>query len=212
MNLRKRTSETLFRTTGWTLAGADLVEGNRRCVVTAAPHTSNWDLLYSLAAFDLLELPVRFTIKQEWMRWPWNLALGPLGGISIDRSPQPAGDGAVRRPSMVDAMVRIFDTHPGDIAIMVTPEGTRSRRDEWKTGFWHVAKRANVPILLGYLDYAKKCAGIGRVIVPTDFDTDMRDMMAFYADVTPAHPELFALDKRFAPGAPPRPAESHAQD
>lgn len=203
MNLRKTTSETMFRAAGWTLKGAEMAAANRRAVVTAAPHTSNWDLLFSLTAFDLLEIPVRFTIKQEWMKWPWGLALGPLGGISIDRTPQPAEGGGSRRPSMVEAMVKIFAEHRGDIAIMVTPEGTRSRRDVWKTGFWHVARQAGVPILLGYLDYAKKEAGLGAVIEPDDFETDMREMMAFYATVAPKHPEYFALDKRFAPGAPP---------
>lgn len=199
MQLKRLTSEALFSLEGWTLRGTELVEGHRRCVVTAAPHTSNWDILYSLAAFEMLGLPVRFTIKKEWMRMPWKLALGPLGGISIDRSPRDDGHGGRARPSMVEAMVRIFEETPGDIAVMVTPEGSRSRRSEWKTGFWHVARQARVPILLGYLDYAKREAGLGRVIIPTDFDADMREMMAFYAGITGRHPERFELDARFAP-------------
>ncbi len=201
MDVKRLTCEALFAREGWTLKGAELVAGHRRCVVTAAPHTSNWDILYALAAFEMLDLPVRFTIKQEWMRFPWKLALGPLGGISIDRSPRDDGHGGRVRPSMVEAMVRIFTETPGDIAVMVTPEGSRSRRREWKTGFWHVARQAGVPILLGYLDYARREAGVGRVIIPTDFESDMRDMMAFYADISGRHPARFELDARFAPSS-----------
>jgi 1-acyl-sn-glycerol-3-phosphate acyltransferase len=202
MDLKKRASETLFTHLGWTLRGAELAAGRRRCVVTAAPHTSNWDTLYSLAAFELIGLPVRFTIKKEWMRFPFNLALGPLGGISIDRAPRDDGHGGRARPSMVEAMVDLFHETPGDLAIMVTPEGSRSRRDHWKTGFWHVARQAGVPILLGYLDYAKREAGLGDVIEPTDLEADMRRVMAFYAGVSGLHPERFMLDSRYAPGSP----------
>jgi len=198
VDVKRLASEALFAHEGWILKGAKLVAGHRRCVVTAAPHTSNWDILYALATFELLDLPVRFTIKQEWMRFPWKLALGPLGGISIDRSPRDDGHGGHVRPSMVEAMVRLFAETQGDLAVMVTPEGSRSRRREWKTGFWHVARQANVPILLGYLDYARREAGVGQVLFPTDFEADMRTMMAFYRDVTGCHPERFELDARFS--------------
>jgi hypothetical protein len=168
-------------------------------VVTAAPHTSNWDAVYSLAAFELLGLPVRFTIKKEWMTFPFNLVLGPLGGLSIDRSPREDGHGGRTRPSMVEAMVRLFEETPGDLAMMVTPEGSRSRRSTWKTGFWHVARQAKVPILLGYLDYERREAGLGAVIEPTDLERDMRTLMAFYAGISGRHPERFELDARYAP-------------
>lgn len=199
MNLRKSSSAAFLKMSGWTFKGEEFTRANRRCVVTAAPHTSNIDLLYTLAVFDMLELPVRFTIKKEWMRFPWGQVFGPLGGLSIDRSPRPIGDGPARRPSMVEAMAQLFVDHPGELAMVVTPEGTRSRRDTWKTGFWHVAQAAGVPILVGYLDYARKEAGVGMVIHPTDLEADMRAMMAFYSTVTPRHPASFALDRRYAP-------------
>jgi len=199
MKIRKTSAQGLFQATGWKLKGAEIAHKNARCVVAAAPHTSNWDMLFSLAAFELLGLPVRFTIKKEWMRWPFNLGLEPLGALAVDRSPQPVEGGQARRPSMVEAMVRLFADDPGELAIMVTPEGSRSARDEWKTGFWHVARQAGVPILLGYLDYKKKEAGVGGIIHPGDFETDMRTMMTFYRDVTACHPELFKLDHRYLP-------------
>ncbi|RAL22488.1 acyltransferase [Lujinxingia litoralis] len=180
---------------GWRFVGKELTE-HRRCVVVAAPHTSNWDLIYTIASFELMGLPLRFTIKREWMRFPFNLILGPVGGLAIDRRPR-AETG--ERPSMVEAMVTLFDEHPDELAIAVTPEGTRSRRERWRSGFYHVAREAGVPILLGYLDYGKKEAGIGKVIIPgDDFESDMREIMAFYAQVEAHSPAKFALDQRFS--------------
>lgn len=189
-------SKVVFKNTDWTVVGGDL-SSHRRCVITAAPHTSNWDMIYMVAAFDMLGLPFRFTIKEEWMRFPLNKVIGPVGGVAINRRPR---EGDTERPSMTDSMVRLFEDNPGDFALAVTPEGTRSPRIHWKTGFWHVARRANVPILLGYLDYAKREAGVGTVLYPTDLDADMRTVNEFYAKVTPKHPELFLLDEKYGAG------------
>ncbi len=183
-----------FRAQGWTLRGEEATV-HRRCVVIAAPHTSNWDLVFTLAAFDMMNLPVRFTVKKEVTGFPAGIVINSVGGIGIDRSPK---DGSTDRISMVDAMIRLFDEHPGDLAITVTPEGTRSRREKWKSGFYHVAVGAGVPILLGYLDYEKREAGIGGVIHPSgDFEADMREITAFYRDIAPKKPELFSVDTRF---------------
>lgn len=183
-----------FDATGWTLKGQHLTS-HRRCVVIAAPHTSNWDLLYTLVTFEKIGLPVRFTVKKFWMQFPQGAFIGPLGGIAIDRSPKQPGE---ERISAVDAMIRLFDETDGDLAITVTPEGTRSKRTKWRSGFYHVARGAGVPILLGYLDYAKKEAGVGKVLHPSgDFDADMREITAFYQHITPKHPHLFSVDTRF---------------
>jgi|SRR5690554_2533079 len=185
----------LFKLRGWRFVGEEAAK-HRRCVVVAAPHTSNWDFIFMIASFELMKLPLRFTIKREWMRFPFNLMIGPIGGLSVDRRPR-AETG--ERPSMVEAMAGLFDEHAGDLAIVVTPEGTRALRDRWRSGFYYVAKEANVPILLGYLDYAKKEAGIGKVIFPgDDFEADMREIMAFYATIAPHTPAKFALDGRFS--------------
>lgn len=179
---------------GWTFKG-DHLSQHRRAVVIAAPHTSNWDLVYTLVAFEKIGLPVRFTVKKFWMSFPQGLLIRPLGGIGIDRSPK---EGNTERISMVDAMINLFDETPGDLAIVVTPEGTRGKRTEWRSGFYHVAKGAGVPILLGYLDYEKKEAGVGKVIHPSgDFEADMKEITAFYKDIHGRNPELFSVDTRF---------------
>lgn len=190
----KTLNRRLFETMGWTVAGDDL-KTYRRCVVLAAPHTSNWDFYFTVSPFRQLDLPMRFTIKNDWMKFPYSLLMNPLGGIGIDRSPRKEGD---RRLSMVEAMTALFDDPDFELALVVTPEGTRSPSARWKSGFYHVAVNANVPIFLGYLDYEKKEAGIGEILHPSgDFESDMREIMAFYQNITPKHPERFAIDERF---------------
>jgi 1-acyl-sn-glycerol-3-phosphate acyltransferase len=169
-------------------------EGVQRCVMIASPHTSNWDFPIARAAFTILKIPVRFTIKDSWFKFPLNLIFAPLGGIPINRTPKKEGE---ERPSMVDAMSDLFKDHK-DLAVMVTPEGTRSYRDEWKSGFYHVAKAANVPIGLGYLDYKNKIAGVGKVVYPSDdLAADMKIIMDFYKDIAPKNKEKFSIDKRY---------------
>lgn len=184
----------IFKITGWK------TDGNRppqlsKCIVLAAPHTSNWDFWYSMATFAIYKLPIRFTVKKEWVKFPFSLLMNPLGAIAIDRRPRGPQN---KRPSFVEAMADLFNRNES-LIILITPEGTRSRNDQWKTGFYHVAKAANVPILLGYIDYAKKVTGISDPIYLTDYETDMKKIMAFYQTITPKFPEKFALDAEYAP-------------
>lgn len=178
---------------GWKKDPIQPVEA-QKCVMIAAPHTSNWDVVFMSAAFHEMKVPLKFTIKQEWFRFPFNYFFEPLGGIPIDRSPKKVGD---KRLSMVEAMAKVFENR-SSVAVVVTPEGTRALRNQWKTGFWHTAKLAGVPICLGYLDYEKKVAGVGLVIWPNNIEDDMRTIMAFYKTIAPCHPKLFALDERYS--------------
>ncbi|MEM6263080.1 MAG: 1-acyl-sn-glycerol-3-phosphate acyltransferase [Bacteroidota bacterium] len=186
----------LFKLGGWKV-DPNLPEHSRRCVMIAAPHTSNWDFIFTIACFSLMKLPVRYTIKKEW-----NLpVLGPLiasmGAIWIDRSPKTPG---AERPSMVDLMAEIFEQRPNEeIVVLVTPEGSRSPRPKWRTGFYYAAKKAGVPVGLGYLDYGKKIGGVGKVVFPTeDVDGDMKQIMEFYRPIQPHTQEKFLLDERYA--------------
>jgi 1-acyl-sn-glycerol-3-phosphate acyltransferase len=168
----------------------------RRCVMIAAPHTSNWDFVIARAAFEVMEIPVRFTIKKEWTEGVLGWLLRSLGAIPIDRNPKNAREKGI---SYVDAMTQLFGQYH-DLAVLITPEGTRSKQEEWKTGFYHVAKKAGVPIALGYLDFKTKTAGIGKVLFPgDDLEADMKSIMAFYQNIAPKYPENFSIDKRFEP-------------
>jgi 1-acyl-sn-glycerol-3-phosphate acyltransferase len=183
----------IFKMTHWTV-DENLPPEIRKCIIIAAPHTSNWDFWYTMAAFAIYKLRIRFTVKKEWMKFPFSLLMKPLGGIAIDRSPRNTGS---ERRSFVEAMIELFDANK-ELIILITPEGSRSRRDKWKTGFYHVALGAGVPICLGYVDYQNKKAGIGKVIYPSDFAKDMKEIMAFYSRIHPKFPENFSIDKDFA--------------
>lgn len=186
-------AKLIMKIFGWKVQ-ENLPAGIERCVMIAAPHTSNWDLLFMMCTFKILKIPVRFTIKDSWFRFPFNIFFSALGGIPINRKPALPGE---QRESMVEAMAKLFADRK-ELCVVVTPEGTRSRRDEWKSGFYHVASLANVPIGLGYLDYKKKIAGVHKLLTPSgNMENDLREIMSFYKDIAPKHPEKFSLDKRF---------------
>jgi 1-acyl-sn-glycerol-3-phosphate acyltransferase len=102
-----------------------LPEIGKQSVFLAAPHTSNWDFVYTIACFEYLKIPVRFTIKKEWLKWPFKKLMYSFGAIAIDRSPKVPGE---ERLSTVQAMVNLYKEHE-NLAITVTPEGTQRKAD-----------------------------------------------------------------------------------
>ena len=189
----KKLAILFFKWKGWKVDN-NLPDNLKRCVIIAAPHTSNWDFVYTIAAFGIYGLPIRFTIKKEWMRFPFSIITKPLGGIGIERS-NTAKTG--ERISYITAMANLFKDNV-ELIIVITPEGTRGKRETWKTGFYYIAKEAGVPICLGYCDYKNKIAGIGLTILPSDYETDMKTIMNFYANINPKYPENFSVDKNFS--------------
>ena len=183
----------IFWITGWKI-NRQLPDYGKKCVMVASPHTSNWDFVYMRAGFSKLGIPVQFTVKDSWMKGIQGFFMKSLGGIGINRRPKKEGE---ERPSMTQAMIDLFNEQE-ELVIVVTPEGTRSLRTEWKTGFYHVAKGAGVPITLGYLDFENKIAGVGKVIWPSDdMEKDLREIMEFYKDIKGKHPEKFSIDKKY---------------
>ncbi len=169
-------------------------ENLSQCVMIAAPHTSNWDALYARLALKALGVNVRLTIKDSYMQFPLGPFVRAMGGIGIDRRPKQAGE---PRPSMVQVMTDLFKQHP-ELVMLVTPEGTRARQEQWKTGFYYVAVNAGVPIALAYMDYEQKKAGVGKIIHPTgNFEEDMAEIMDFYAGIQAKFPEEFSVDQRY---------------
>ena len=152
----------------------------RKFVLIAAPHTSNWDLLYLLALSAVFDVQVRWLGKHTLFRGPAGPLMRALGGIPVTRH---------RRENAVQAMARVFDEHES-LALTVPPEGTRSWVPHWKSGFYHIARAAGVPIVMGYLDYARRRGGFGPELWPTgDVTRDMDAIRTFYADKIGKYPE-----------------------
>ena len=183
----------LLKIAGWSV-NQNLPKESDRCVMIASPHTSNWDFYFMRVAFYVLGIPMKVTIKKSWTVFPLNLFISPMGGLGIDRSPKEVGG---ERVSYVDAMAALIKENK-KIAMIVTPEGTRSLRTSWKKGFYYTAIKAEVPITFGYLDYVKKEAGVGGVLYPTgDYDKDMRVIANFYKNINACYPEKFSVDQQY---------------
>ncbi|NME66883.1 1-acyl-sn-glycerol-3-phosphate acyltransferase [Flammeovirga aprica] len=188
----------LFNLNGWSLS-IDHIDQNdlKKSVFLATPHTSNWDAVYMVAAMLKIGVKLRFAIKREWIRFPLSIALKPMGAIGIDRRPQ--GERKTKL-SMVEAMANLFEVKE-ELSLVIPPEGSRSLREEWKSGFYYVATTAKVPIVLAYLDYDTKTAGVYEAFHPTgNFEEDMKYIISVYKKHNPGpkFPEMFMYDKRFA--------------
>lgn len=187
----------LFKINGWSLKVDHISkEDIKKSVFLATPHTSNWDAVYMVSSMLKIGVKLRFAIKREWIRFPLSIAIKPMGAIGIDRRPQ--GE-RKEKLSMVEAMVNLFKEKE-ELSLVIPPEGSRSLRKEWKSGFYYVATGANVPIVLSYLDYDNKVAGIYEVFKPTgDYEKDMKYITSVYLKNNPGpkFKELFTYDKRF---------------
>ncbi len=161
----------LLKLTGWKIEGVK--PPDVKCIVIAAPHTSNWDfILFILAAFAT-GFNAHWMGKDSLFKFPFHRLMIWLGGIPIDRS---------KSHNVIDQMVDYFNS-VDELTLLITPEGTRSKVERWKTGFYHIAKNGNVPLYLGYLDASRKCAGFGqRFQLSADLDGDMEKILAFYRD------------------------------
>lgn len=182
----------ILKLSGWTFK-IDLPDDLHSFVFLGAPHTSNYDILPAMAVSYQLKRNAKFVIKASWLTFPMNLILKPMGAVGLNREKQKA--------HTTDAMAHFFEEY-SDFVLMIAPEGTRSPTENWKTGFYYIAQKANVPIVLGFADYEKKIAGIGSVIFPTDFEQDMARIMDFYQTINPCKPENFKLDPRFTSKLP----------
>lgn len=189
----KKIAQWVLSLHGWKVMG-NIPPEAQRCVMIAAPHTTNWDFYFMRIAFFVLGIPVKIAIKDFWTKFPFGLIFKPLGGLGINRRPKKEGEA---RKSYVEQMTAFFKEHDR-IAMVIAVEGTRTLTKQWKMGFYHTAKAAGVPITFGYLDYAKKEGGVGGVVHLTDdMDADMKVILDFYKTITPKYPEKFSLDERF---------------
>lgn len=181
------------RGTGWFLRGVGSlylralgwrVDGRfpdvAKTVVIAAPHTSNWDMPLMLAIAWVLGIRPAWLGKQELFRGPFGWLMRRLGGVPVDRS---------ARQNVVQQAVDRFDAVER-LHLVIPPSGTRSRATHWRSGFYHIARGAGVPIVCAFLDYRRKVGGIGPVLRASgDVAADMERIRAFYAGITAKFPE-----------------------
>ena len=180
----------ILKVSGWSFKN-ELSSDVRSFIFIGAPHTSNYDFIPAMSFAYMLKRNTKFVIKNEWMIFPLNHILKSAGAIGLDRSKLKGGG-----VSTTDIMADLFSKYP-EMVLMISPEGTRSPNPNWKTGFYYIAQKANVPIVLGYADFEKKIVGIGPMIYPSDFEKDMREIMAFYQQFKGNRPENFKLDSRY---------------
>lgn len=159
---------------GWEFEGDTPKE--KKYIILAYPHTSNWDGALLVAITRRIGLRISWMIKNDWVRGPLGVLLRRLGAVAIDRS------GA---HNVVDAMIAEF-ARADELVLAIPPEGTRSRTDYWKSGFYHIAVGAKVPVVPGYLDYARKRAGLGPAMTMTgNVHEDMDAVRAYYSRIAP---------------------------
>ncbi|MEF9944015.1 MAG: lysophospholipid acyltransferase family protein [Burkholderiaceae bacterium] len=167
---------------GWKIEG-ELPAGAQKCVVIAAPHTSNWDLPYTLMCAFVLRMRIYWMGKASIFKFPFGALMRWMGGIAVDRS---------QSNNLVEASAQAIRQADGALQLVVPPEGTRSKVRYWKTGFYWIAVSAQVPIVLAYLDFDRKVAGLGPTIHPSgDIERDMEVIKAFYAPMQGKHADKF---------------------
>jgi 1-acyl-sn-glycerol-3-phosphate acyltransferase len=170
----------VLRLLGWRLQVE--VPNVPKAVVILAPHTSGWDFVIGMAAALALGLHAHWLGKHTLFRWPFGGFFRWLGGMAVDRS---AAHGVVLE---IDAAFR----RSGRLFLALAPEGTR-RRAAWKTGFYHIARSAGVPIIPAFLDYGHRVVGTFPPLEPgTDMAADLARLRVLYAGVQARYPERFA--------------------
>lgn len=178
-------SAWILKKAGWTLNMS--IPDFDKCIICVAPHTSNWDFVLGKLAYAAVNRQSGFLMKSSWFFFPLGLIFKAIGGVPVYR-------GKKGRGSLVDQMVERFNTEPR-LTIAITPEGTRNRNPRWHTGFLTIAYRAQVPIVLGVLDYATKTIDLTTVFEPTvDIAGDMRKIKDFYARFKGKYPDKFTTE------------------
>jgi len=174
----KLISRLILKLIGWRLD--ERVPETRRYVLIAYPHTSNWDFVLGMLAKWALQLPLNWVAKHSMFWGPLKPMFIAMGGVPLDR---------VKTTGFIQKNIQLFGERE-QFVLGLMPEGTRSKTDHWKSGFYHIAQGANVPIVLAYLDYKNKVIGIGKVIQTSgDIHADLKIIKEFYKDKIGYKPE-----------------------
>lgn len=180
--LLRQLARLLLRLHGWRVACDQSALKLKKYVLVGAPHTSNWDGYYFILAALKLKLTPQWMGKDKLFKFPLGGTMRWFGGIAVDRSQannlvQATADEFKRRESLV---------------VAVPPEGTRGRRERWKTGFFYIARGAAVPVVCGFIDYARKELGLGPVMqMGENLNAELVRLGEYYAEKTGKYPALY---------------------
>ena len=155
-----------------------------KCVICAAPHTTNWDLFIGKLFYGAIGRKTSFMMKKEWFFFPLGILFKAVGGIPVTRG---------KKSSLVDQMAQRFSSS-SYFNLAITPEGTRKANPNWKKGFYYIALKAQVPILLIGIDYEKKTITATRELMPSgDIEKDLKEIKLYFKDFKGKKPENFAI-------------------
>jgi 1-acyl-sn-glycerol-3-phosphate acyltransferase len=179
----KKFSQLFLKFLGWKVKGT--LPEEDKCIVIAAPHTSNWDFFYGWLFYTSLGGKAQIMIKENVFVFPLSILLRWMGAIPVDRRP---GN------KMIEKLALEFKKSDR-LHLAIAPEGTRSKVTTWKKGFLVIARRANVPIYLAYADYKKKELGLlGKYYATENHDLDLKEIKHRYEGITPKHPNQFTAN------------------
>jgi 1-acyl-sn-glycerol-3-phosphate acyltransferase len=185
--MQKLFAKFYFWITGWKIDQGPPPD-MKKCVLLAAPHTSNFDFVFGRLGATILGMKTRFLIKKEAFRGPLGWLVKKAGGIPVDRG---------RNNRIIDQVAEQFEKNES-FYLMVTPEGTRKLVKKWRKGFYAIAMKANVPIGCVYLDYRNKRIGYGKTVYPSgDYEKDLKIIQDFYRGTYPRHPDRFNLSPMY---------------
>jgi 1-acyl-sn-glycerol-3-phosphate acyltransferase len=180
--IAQRLCQLTLKIFGWKCEA--LVPNLDKCILLVAPHTSNWDFVVGKFCYTALGRNSNFVIKNEWMKGPIGALMKKLGGIGVDRS---------RAQHFTDAIAEQYRVR-NQFNLAITPEGTRKANPKWKKGFYHIALKAEVPIVLVKMDYKLKTVCLFHTFAPTGNEqADIWAIQQMYIGVTAKHPKQFVL-------------------
>ena len=165
-----------YKIFGWKIVGNTTFskETIKKAVIIAAPHTSWHDFYIGLLLRQIVNIKTNFIGKKELFKWPFNCYFEAIGGRPIDRTPG---------QNKVEAIAKLFENED-EFRLALAPEGTRKKVEEWRTGFYYIAKAANVPIIMFTLDFENKQNKVSEPFYPTDdIEADLEGIKSFYNGV-----------------------------
>ncbi|MCF0196217.1 MAG: 1-acyl-sn-glycerol-3-phosphate acyltransferase [Bacteroidaceae bacterium] len=175
-------SKILYDWLGW--SANVTIPHPSKYVIAMAPHTSNWDFIIGQLYSGAEGIRTNFMMKKEWFFWPMGILMRSLGGIPVYRDKKMKSTDILAKQAM----------EMSEFRLCITPEGTRKATSTWKRGFYYIALKANIPILLYAVDYEKRVIACTKQIIPNgDIEAQMAEIKEYFKDFSGKHPEKFSI-------------------